>query len=76
MKALDNPLESTARKEMAPKHAFLLLLAFEGAVRLQDWTSLSGIIKVIRPPSSTLFPLMPFILIAGCGDSTVILAGF
>jgi len=46
MKALDNPLESVAKKEMAPKYAFLLLLAFEGAVKLHNWASLSGIIQV------------------------------
>jgi len=64
MKALDNPLESTARKDIAPKYSLLLLMTFEGAVKVQDWTSLSGIIQVNRPPHPGHFDC------AGCSDST------
>jgi len=46
MTALDNPLESAARQEMASKYSFLFMMRFEGAVKVQDWTSLSGIIQV------------------------------
>jgi len=75
MKALDNPLESTARKDMASKYSFLLLMTFEGAVKVQDWTSLSGIIQVtLLSPSSA--PQPSHFDCAGCGDGTNIVTGF
>lgn len=51
-KMLDNPLEETARKDMLPKYSFLLMIAFEAAVKLQKWDSLKGIIDVPRAPFS------------------------
>lgn len=46
MKSLENPLEDGALKEMAPKYSFLLLMAFEGAVKIQEWAALKSIILV------------------------------
>jgi len=43
---LDNPLEESARKDMLPKHSFLLMIAFEGTVKLGNWDALKGIIDV------------------------------
>jgi hypothetical protein len=47
MKSLDNPLEDSARKDMTPKYSFLLLLTFEGAVNMQEWSVLKNIIQVV-----------------------------
>jgi len=46
MKAFDNPLEDSVRSEMVPKYSFLLLMTFEGAIRTQEWSSLSNIVQV------------------------------
>jgi hypothetical protein len=46
LKALDNPMEDSARKDMTLKHSFLLLMTFEGAVKMQDWGPLRNIIQV------------------------------
>jgi hypothetical protein len=46
MKSLENPLEDGALKDMSPKYSFLLLMAFEGAVKTQEWGTLKGIILV------------------------------
>jgi hypothetical protein len=48
-KMLDNPLEESARKDMLPKYSFLLMIAFEGAVKLHEWKVLKGIIEVLCP---------------------------
>jgi hypothetical protein len=47
MKSLDNPLEESGRADIIPKYSFLLLLTFEGAVKLQEWEALNNIIQVI-----------------------------
>lgn len=47
MKSLDNPLEESAKKEMNAKYSFLLLVTFEGAIRLHEWTSLKSILQVV-----------------------------
>jgi len=47
MKSADNPLEESAKKEMNAKYSFLLLITFEGAIRLQEWASLKKIIQAI-----------------------------
>ena len=54
MKSADNPLEESAKKEMNAKYSFLLLITFEGAIRLQEWASLKKIIQAFL----TLFALM------------------
>lgn len=41
-KALNNPLEGFARKNMATIHT----LAFEGAAKSLDWGSLGGVVQV------------------------------
>ena len=46
MKTIENPLEESARKDMASKYSFLLLMTFEGAVKIQDWDPLKNIIQV------------------------------
>jgi len=48
---LDNPLEESARKDMLPKYSFLLMIAFEGTVKLGNWDALKGIIDVLAPDS-------------------------
>jgi hypothetical protein len=47
MKSLDNPLEEVAMRDMKSKYSFILLLAFEGAIKTQNWTSLKSIIQVM-----------------------------
>jgi hypothetical protein len=44
---LDNPLDDTARKAMLPRYSFLLMISFEGAVKLGNWKALKGIIDVL-----------------------------
>ena len=51
-KMLDNPLEESARKDMLPKYSFLLMIAFEGTVKLGNWDALKGIIHVLATHSS------------------------
>jgi hypothetical protein len=48
-KMLDNPLEESARRDMLPQYSFLLMIAFEGAIKLQEWKTLKGIIEVLCP---------------------------
>ena len=45
MKSLENPLEESAKKELLPKYSFLLLLAFEGAIRTRNCSNLKSIIQ-------------------------------
>ena len=47
MKSVDNPLEESAKKEMNAKYSFLLLVTFEGAIRLQGWALLKPILQVV-----------------------------
>jgi hypothetical protein len=49
MKTIENPLEESARKDMASKYSFLLLMTFEGAVKIRDWDPLKNIIQVTAP---------------------------
>lgn len=46
MKTPDNPLDATSRRNLLPKHSFVLLMAFEAAVNLERWNELQGIIEV------------------------------
>jgi len=39
-------MNAIANRDVAPKYAFLLLIAFEAGVRLGEWTTLSSIILV------------------------------
>ena len=46
MKSLENPLEDGAKSEMLPKYSFLLLLAFEGAIKMRNFSNLKPLIQV------------------------------
>ena len=45
MKSIDNPLDSKSKQQMLPKYSFVLLMAFEAAVKLQEWDSLGKIVQ-------------------------------
>jgi len=47
MKTPDNPLDTASRRNLLPKHSFVLLMAFEAAVNLERWNELQGIIEVL-----------------------------
>jgi hypothetical protein len=46
MKSLDSPLEEAAKRNLKSKHSFVLLLAFEAAVKIKDWISTKSVIQV------------------------------
>jgi hypothetical protein len=54
MKSIDNPLDGTAKRHLTPKYSFVLLMAFEAAVKLQEWTLLPGIIEEAEAAPCTL----------------------
>src|SRR5271169_4258067 len=45
VKTLDNPLDTNAKRQLPSKYSVILLMAFEAAIKLQEWDRASGIIE-------------------------------